>query len=328
VDRKTKKLVEQLKSTSTKERYVAVLELGRTGNTELIPHIDKVATLDANPKVRKLATQAVRALNVIKQREDEEARQAQIAALDAEDAKLEIEPGAFGWGSIEDLIVEKEEPEEGASDWNYHQLGKKHQEEKAARAAEEAKNEKRRRWRYRRFLWIATLIVVTGLALTSYYRLYIYDRPENRADALERLQEWTDELDSTTRNYLTLLNGSLTEVNCDEFTGNEDYVVPETPKWAGTDEPHQDGLEAFFTATEQIEANLNEAHITIASLCDGNEGNTAWTVEYPNPINLIRGTDAAGTGGAAGFIDQANSALEVARVTLEAEETVDNPESE
>jgi hypothetical protein len=168
---------------------------------------------------------------------------------------------------------------------------------------------------------------VAGLAVAAYYKLYIYDRPESREEAIDRLQEWTDDLDTTTRNYLTLLNNSLTEVNCDEFKGNEDYVIAETPKWAGPDEANQEDLEEFFTATEQIEENLNSARITIASLCDGNEGNTPWTVEYQNPINLIRGTDAAGTNGAAAYIDQANGVLDIARAALE-NEAVNNPEGE
>lgn len=323
MDRKTKKLVEQLQSKSAKERYVAVLELGRTGDTELIPHIDKVATLDANPKVRKLASQAVRALNVIKQRENEEARQAQIAALDAEEEALEIEPGAFGWGSIDDLIVEKE-PKEDSEEWNYHQLGKKHQEERTAREADEAEQQKRRRWRYRRFLWISTIIVVAGLALTAYYRLYIYDRPESRENALDRLQEWTDDLSSTTQNYLAFLNDPATEPNCADFTDNDDYVVPETPDWAGPDEPYQEDLETFFESVEQVQTELNDIRTAIESFCDDQEGTQVWQTEKMNLAQRIS------QGGVASNIDLANRVLDSARIALENDEgeSADSPSSE
>lgn len=322
VDRKAKKLVQQLKSDSTKERYLAVLELGRTGDTELIPHIDKVATLDANPKVRKLATQAVRALKTIKQKEDEEVRQAQIAVLDAEDEAFEIEPGSLGWGSIDDLIVEKE-PDENSSDWNYHQLGKKHQEDKAQREADEAAMKKRRRWRYRRFLWVCTLIVVTGLVFVAYDRINTVDEPESREEALDRLEVWFDEVIDTSNSYSRLIQPSASAVDCAEFKDNNaEYIVPVRPDWAGPDKAHQEDLDDFFTALEFVENNLTNAFETVEGLCDDKDDAQAWTDEYPNPFSTLGATWSVG------YFDQARTNFTNARLVLDAEKAAQDAEDE
>jgi|GEM_PF-5318962 len=84
MNKKTQKLVDQLNSANAKERYQAVLALGKLGDTELIPHLDKVANIDDHPKVKGLAQKAVKTLRVLQEREQ---HAEQAAAQKAKKAK-------------------------------------------------------------------------------------------------------------------------------------------------------------------------------------------------------------------------------------------------
>ncbi|MBZ0308808.1 MAG: HEAT repeat domain-containing protein, partial [Anaerolineae bacterium] len=122
MDRKTRKLLKRLQHKDPKARYEAVLALGKTGNTELIEALDKVATLDEHAKVRELAGKAVRTLNTLQQREEAKKK----AAL-----KAQMSQEKFDWPTLaQERMLKQRDLTLTDEEWNYEKRLQKVREEK------------------------------------------------------------------------------------------------------------------------------------------------------------------------------------------------------
>jgi hypothetical protein len=101
VDRKTKQLVKQLESEDPRERYLAAGELAKRRAVETLSVLDRVATLDANPKVRDMAYKAVRFLTVLKDEMDQEELRRRIEEQDADE---DDDATVAGWSDIDSIL--------------------------------------------------------------------------------------------------------------------------------------------------------------------------------------------------------------------------------
>lgn len=288
MDRKTRQLLSQLESDSAKERYLAVVELGKRRDTSLLPHLDKVATLDDNQKVREIAYNAVRFLSILKEEED---RAAQLALAESEE-----DDDDSGWGKIEELLVEPledTEDEAGSGVWNYQEAmqAQRLAEEEERRTAEALK--RRKRWRYRRFLWFATLTAVMGLVVVAVYVQDHANDPNSRQEALERLSEWHADVQATAERFDEAMNGSV--FDCALYREDERFQIPERPKGLGPDRPYQDDLEEspdsldstvgsqpreFFSLMNEAIDNLKEfRNQNVEEFCKGVETTRAFPTD-------------------------------------------------
>ncbi len=287
MDRKTKQLLNQLESESAKERFLAVVELGKMRDTSLLSSLEKVATLDENKKVRQVAHQAVRYLSVLR---DEEERAAMQARLEAEE---EDDDSGDGWGTIEELLVEPLQDDDidaGSDVWSYNEAvqARIDAEEEAQRAQDETK--RRKRWRYRRFLWFSTLFVIIGLIFVAVYVEEHADDPETRQEALERLIEWHVDVQTVANRFEAAMVAS--DFDCAAYRQNEEeYQIPERAKGLGPDRPYQDDLEEevnpldatgesrpreFFSLMDEAIDDLEEFRGKVEDFCDGVETTRDW----------------------------------------------------
>ena len=281
--RKAKQLLKDLESPSAKERYLAIIALGRLGDTRTLPAIDKVATLDKNTKVRNAAYQAVRYLSELKKQQDQEAHRAR---LDAED-----DDGEVGWGDIDNFLADDDDDEDDddSGSWSYTDAQQKHQAAKKAEQAAEKRERRRSRRRYRIILWLAVAVAVMGLAIVAADLLEKRELPKSRTEALERLGEWLADMSATREAYNGVMLGL--PVDCAAFQAGGDYAIPGRPSWAGPDKDHQDNLDEFFTAMQQIETDLNVVKQAIQQFCSNGEESILLTQEQISRLKpFIDGT--------------------------------------
>ncbi|NDJ87083.1 MAG: hypothetical protein GYB66_14490 [Chloroflexi bacterium] len=284
VDRKRiKQLVAQLQSESAKERYVAVVELGRTKQTALIPHLDKVATLDDNPKVRKVAYQATQFLKKIKAEEDRQRHLAQLQALDSEDDAAVGETSLFS----EPLYEDPDQRPEVESTWSYQQTLKSKDEAATARKAARERAAKRKRRRRR--LRLIFLLAVATLALAVVASLVVNeeenDDPQSREEVIDGLEDWNNDVALTIGVYNTAL--ATDPFDCGQFRDDPDADVPERPDWAGPDKAYQEDLEAYFEQMDTVRENLTEARRRIDLHCGEADGVRQWPSAEANPKPLV-----------------------------------------
>lgn len=205
MDKKTKKLVEKLYDDDVKERYQAVLALGKTGDPELIPALDKVASLDDHPKIRKLAEMAVRALKKVEARQLEEARKAMRENEREEEWDLEWQlHGAKSDG----------DDSQQSENWTYDRakestLEAKAAEEAAQKAAiKEAAREKRRARRgFRLILWLSAGLGAIALTLVGDWHMERLKKQE--------LRSWIEDSQAVVLNYQAAIEND--ELACETF---------------------------------------------------------------------------------------------------------------
>lgn len=289
MDRKqVRQYVKQLESESAKERYIAALALGKSKDTSVIPSLNKVATLDANPKVRQIAYQAVKFLSKIKEQEDLRTRQAQVDALDDDESH-----SGSGWGSIEEILVEDEEPAE--EPWSYQKAitGKSDTDKKGRKKAKKSRKERRaervdkKRRRFRYHIWIAIFLALVGLLIATYDYIVRRDQPQNRTEVLEGLDEWyTDVVDKVGLYNLALAQTQFDCAAFPEYDGG-DFYLPERPSWASPDGEYQEGLDAFFGHMDEIDTTMREVFRRIEGLCSAGDESRTWPAESANPQRLI-----------------------------------------
>ncbi|MCB9436305.1 MAG: HEAT repeat domain-containing protein [Anaerolineales bacterium] len=291
MDRKqVRQYVKQLQSDSAKERYIAALALGKSKDTSVIPALNKVATLDSNPKVRQIAYQAVKFLSKIKDEDDLRARQAEADALDDDDDDSQSDSG---WGVIENILVD-DEPEKSES-WNYQksisgEQGKsKNKKKKAKKSRKERRAERRdpKRRRFRFHIWIALLVVSIGALIVAYDYDMRRDWPKNRTEVLDGLDEWYTDVVSQVNLYSLAL--SQPEFDCGAYPKYDggDFYLPERPKWAKPDGDDQEGLDAFYNHMDEIYSTMSRVDDVVKGFCDGRDDPRVWPTPTANPKGQI-----------------------------------------
>jgi hypothetical protein len=309
MDRKTKKLIKQLDHSDPQKRYDAVLALGRTGNTELIDTLERVATLDESPKVRNLAQKAVNTLEILRQRELEAERQAQLrreAQEYGEDQGVDWKPLA-----VEKLLRDREVSDsEEYEEWSYveskkrerERLLKAQQEAEARRIAEEKARIRRRR-PFRIFVYTMTFITVIIALIAIWYTLTVDEPPKSRTAALKDLQSLVEKQRDTIKAYEAQL--VLDPIDCKAITN---ITIPGRPRWlelngkepsnnryvrmsedlSRVDEEHITGLDLILAAVNTTDTNLHDLQTGVKQICEGRDTLPLgeW-IEYPVMISLI-----------------------------------------
>lgn len=287
MDKQTKKLIQKLADADPKVRYNAVMALGKTGDISLIDELDKVATLDQNPKVRDLAYKAVRALSVLRQRQEAEARQKLMKAAD-DDYEWQMLSGDISrqagpvvteikWDD-EDILDLPPEPDEAPAP------APEKEGRRAKKAQQKAARRERSRGRvsgcFRVFMWMAACFALLGATIVAYDEINTpEDAAINRADALYKLNEWVQDDAQTALAYQTALNAAT--LDCKTVPSAEEYTVPERPKWVGdVNEYHQEGLDPFFNLMEEVEEGLYKTRSQIETACSGKDqlNSTDWAI--------------------------------------------------
>lgn len=266
MDRAIKKMLKKLESESAKERYEAVLALGKTGDIELIDALDKVANLDDHPKVRDLASKAVRTLEILRQRQIErERKERQIA---------EDDDGTIEWPELskERMMREREVSiADNQEEWNYIEAKKKvllseeearRRKEEAAKALKEqrAAELRRRRRPFRIFLWVAVTLALIGLALVGWYMVNVDPPPKTRAETIADLGTWKDDQQAALTQYQTELQKD--PLDCKALRG---ITAPDRPRWTelvasseAGDPTKRSGLSGLADDMSKIDASLVE----------------------------------------------------------------------
>jgi len=331
MDRKTKKWLKQLESKQAKERYNAVLALGKTGDTELIDTLDRVANLDEHHKVRDLAAKAVRTLEILKKRQ----LQREAAALDDDD-----DGGGYEWKplvhekimSTRETAIQKSEEDEN---WSYseskrRQIERETDAERAKREAAEADAlakeaaRKRRRRPFRLFLLLVTFLMVLVAVFALWYSINVDPPPTTRAATLRALNELATQQQSAIAAYETeLANDPL---NCPALLA---IKVPERPRWveltvtdasvtvqAGALEAAADDLNRInknlLVGLDGVMTDLDRTHARLLDLKNG----TAAGCSGQESISPAEWTGYADMGG---YIAQAGRSAESALNALSAE---------
>ena len=299
MDRKTKSLLKKLGSDDAKIRYDAVMALGKTGNTELIERLDKVANLDNNMKVRDLASKAVRTLEILeKRRRDQERQQMEV--------EEEGEDGGLVWRPLmKDKLFDEQRQfniEAGNDDWDYVRAKKlekeltveqmRQREEYLRHQAEAAELARQRRRRpFRIFLILVTMFMCVVGVFAIWYMLNVESPPDSRTAALEDMRTLLQEQSEIVAAYQTQL-GTAGAVNCTALSA---IHTPERPRWielvitsesvedvAGVMERTADdlnriddtllsGLDITLTEMDLIHASLLSIEDTVQTVCSGRE---------------------------------------------------------
>lgn len=292
MNRKTKKLLKQLEHDDPKTRYIAVLELGRMGDTALLDPLDRVANLDEDHRVRDLAAKATRTLEILKRREDSAARAAEIAVLDAAEGGSDYEWKSMASDQMMDQTSRAREADQ-FEEWNYQKAKEgerlsKEEHQQRLREAQEARERLakreaiRKRRPFRIVLYIATAIVVVLTALILYVQFAVEQPPETRAEVLSELSEWSAEQAAAAAEFQTAIESD--PADCATLNG---LAVPQRPFWTGqldnTEERTQAASSSFLDSlSEQMSAldmslvvglepvvnNLNRAESRLLQLKD------------------------------------------------------------
>ena len=291
MDRKTKKLLNQLESQSAKERFEAVMALGKMGDIELIDELDKVANLDENDKVRGLAQMAVRTLETLRKRR-----------MDRERARIleEEGPDSYEWRELsqEKMLADRDRTVDDEK-WTYAEsVAKKRQREqeellRKQMEAEAYKKMMERRRRPRRIINIllASILVIGVLAIA--YRFATRTKePNNPAEALPLLREWVVQQQASLVSY----GNAFTKdpLDCAELNG---ISIPTKPTWANVGHKSLTGLDTLMADLQEVDQILTTLKSTTTTVCTDKEtiAKADW-VEYVNQEGQqLRGLRLANT---------------------------------
>lgn len=283
MDRKTKKLLKRLQHKDPKVRYEAVLALGKTGNTELIDALDKVATLDEHPKVRDLAHKAVRTLNTLQQREEAKKK----AALKAQMAQEK-----FDWPTLaQERMLKQRDLTLTDEEWNYEKRLQKVREEKENAEREAKKAAQRRRRRFRMVLYLALAIAAVALVLAL--SEYLDDTPEDTEEALTELQTLVQDQQAALLKYCEVLafdpasgcqtpNGTAA-LECKTL---KEVNLPTLPAWLKPDEPTLQGKDSMIANIQDADTLLKTVRTNIETQCANKEVFTV--AEWPEYMTMSR----------------------------------------
>ncbi len=339
--RKYRKHLNRLESPDAQERYDAVLKLGLFGDTELIDTLDKVATLDESMKVRELADKAVRTLEVLKQRQAEQARAAQMAADD--------DDGGIEWRELasvkmlESDIMEDDGGSKKGEDWNFVESKKRDLErkrEQAERQAIEAQIEaerrkraaQRRRMPFRIVLFAAVGVALIGLAIVIWYNVAVEPPPETRDAVLSDLQIWNQALQQSGFTYQEAFDQpsfacaeivaveiaapprwvTLTDVGETEITQGEGVLAGAADDLSAVNESLLEGYEEIIFNIDRAHSNLTRIEDALRVACDGPEEITAeeWAqIEQIESLGGLLIQALRSANGAASLIETAQADL-------------------
>ena len=232
MDRKTQKLLDQLDSDNAKTRYEAVMALGKTGDTDLINALDRVANLDEHPKVRELASKAVQTLEILQKRRLQRERAAQEIAEEGED-------NGYQWPDLmKDKMMDQRQVAGGDVDeFDYEKSRQREIERKEAEVAEKesakmAEKEtersivRKRRRRFRMLLWVSLAVAVVGLFVVAWYVTSVERPPDSREATLIDLREWVLDQQAAVVGYETEFQND--PLNCAAL---QEIGMPDRPKW-------------------------------------------------------------------------------------------------
>lgn len=291
MDKQTKKLIQNLSNPDPKVRYDAVLALGKMGDVSLIDDLDRVATLDQNPKVRDLAYKAVRTLTVLRQREQSVAREKLMKAAD-DDYEWQMLSGEINKQAgtvITEIKWEDEDilslpPDMDASPVEVEEQPSKKRREKRSKTKATQQQQTRGKVRmsgcFKVFLWAAACVALLGAAVVAFNEIGTpEDAPVNRADTLYKLNEWVQENAETALAYEAQLIAPT--LDCKAVKSDDVFEITERPDWAGDlEEYYQDGLGPIFLLLDDAETALEETNQQIEAACGGQEqiNNADWVV--------------------------------------------------
>lgn len=248
MDRRTKKLLNQLQHEDAAKRYEAVLQLGKSGQTGLIAPLDKVASLDDNEKVRTLAAKAVRTLRILKQREEE--AQQKTAGEQKKEDPLE-------WNLLATRATQEDKRKTDEQSWTYDQAKEEQRRLKEQREAEELAAQKRaRRVRARRRLiyWLGAVIGVLGLIIVAAFTLFQRD--------VEPLRTWAEDSRDVARAYGETFGGNT--VDCAAVQLDEALKRPERPS---TNFDNNSDFDEFFSLMSRVEEELEILETDAKNFC-------------------------------------------------------------
>jgi len=290
MDRKTKKLLKQLESEKPKERYQAVLALGKLGDTDLIDPLDRVANLDDHPKVRELASKAVNTLEILQKRRLAREHVAQEIVEEGEDEGVE-------WPELmkEKMLEERRlTAAEDFEEFNYVESKKKELDRKKAKATEleaerqaEIARQRARARRFRMVLWVLLAAAVVGLFVLAWYVTSVEPPPTTREATLLDLQEWARDQQAAVVTYEAEFQKDPLEC-----TTLQSVTTPARPKWTELltfselarepqegilnsladdmnkiDETLLDGLEPVLNDLARTNVRLDDIQMSIAASC-------------------------------------------------------------
>lgn len=282
MDRKTKNLLKKLNNKDPKVRYDAVLALGKLGDISLIDELEKVATLDDNPKVRDLAGKAVKTLNVLNQRE----REKQKALL-----KAQLAQEQFDWPELaqERMLQNRDFRDVEDEAWDYQKKIEKLRAEKESVALATKRATRRKRWRFRIFLLFA--LVIVGIGGFVAVREYLDESPKNEEEALTKSRDIVIQQQAALVKYCEVL-GFDTATNCQQPSGVatlecstlKSVEVPVIPAWFSKDEATLVGKEAIVDAVVVVNEDLEFIQENINTTCTDKE--MVNVAEWPEYVAL------------------------------------------
>jgi hypothetical protein len=260
IDKKTKRLLEQLDDDNPAKRYEAVLLLGKTGNTALITPLDKVASLDEDERVRRLADKAVQTLRVLRQREEQVLRDEKLAAEGnlewglltdqvQGDAPKAQKSGSFDYDTIRNRDPLEEDSDEFELDDDDNDKKAK---EKSGKSDKKRKKKRRTRAGFRVILWLG--VAIGTLVLIILAEQAYEDRQD---DELSENEQWAKDSRGLAKQYEDAFeNGSL---NCPEIKP-QDMALPPRP------ENIEDDAE-FLAAVQKVETDFTDLQQQVQGVC-------------------------------------------------------------
>ncbi|NJL95086.1 MAG: HEAT repeat domain-containing protein [Anaerolineae bacterium] len=272
--RKVRKLLQQLEHPDPKERYAAVLALGKLGDTSLLPTLGQVAELDDNPKVRALASKAVATLEVLKRRQIERER-ARLAALEGDDGSVE-------WPELAQarLLRDREigGPENVSDEqWSYAQSLRKQRErqleleqQRAQELLEAKARAQRRRRPFRIVVLLAVVLTCLVLVVVINDQLNQTDDPETRTEALEETRDWAQAKQADLVRY-----GEVLAVDPVDCLALREIELPQKPGWISLEEPLLAEDTQIINNLLQVESFLTTLHNDVGAACTDRDSLTA-----------------------------------------------------
>lgn len=261
-DKKIKRLLDQLEHDDPAKRYEAVLLLGKTGNTELMAPLDKVASLDDDERVRRLAIKAVQALKVLLVREEELALKTQQA-----------DEGELSWNLMAARLGESDDQNVKSGSFSYEE-SRKTQDFEAFELEEEEKSKtdkksakkttsdsggKQRSRRYWLLLRLSAIVGVLALVIVAYDALQ-EEEDIISAPQTEGIRLWAQESRTLAEAYNAAFDG--TTLNCEALSPN---VLPSVSPSPILENPEE--YPEFVALVETIENDFATLQRDVEGLC-------------------------------------------------------------
>ena len=306
MDRKTKKLVDQLQSDDPKERYLAVVALAKLKDLEVLPHIDKLATLDSDKRVRDMAYKAVRMLEILQKEQEDTDLRRQIMEIDEQDDSSDDTRSSIFSSDFDDVEDDKTQVSSRVSfasvgydddddddddltetgSYTSAELGiyeldfddepkssiadtsmSNLLKDKSKKSAKE--NKRGTTFVFRMILWLSVVLAIITLGVVAERELNSTE-PDSTEEAVTDLDGWHEDMLQLATRYTIEL--SRQEFDCASFNAGN-FEVPTQPEWTeNEDSDYRADFEDFLAMMTVATESLDEANRLLTPLCDRSDG--------------------------------------------------------